>query len=102
MVNISNIVVKYIVLALCILFLVFVVWKLYRDSVAASEELSYWPPEINICPDYWIYDSTDGKCHSGDDTMDPLPTDATDDDLLNACRDAATAGIPWEGVDNLC
>ena len=48
--------VKFVVIGVCLLFLVFVIWKLYRDNAAlSSEDAIYWPPKINKCPDYWTY-----------------------------------------------
>ena len=99
--NVGTEIVKYIVVAICILFMVFVIYKLYRDSVAASSETVYWPPEINRCPDYWVYED-DGLCHGNGSTMEPLSADVTDADLINTCNNIKAQGIAWEGVDNLC
>ena len=63
---------KFIVIAVCILFMVFVIWKLYRDNMASVDSTAvYWPPEINKCPDYWTY-KEDGLCHSYDNSVSPI------------------------------
>ena len=102
-------IVKYIVLAVCLLFLAFVIWKLYRDNLGVTaEDGIYWPPEINRCPDYWTYKS-DGLCHNDnfDYTIEPLvgPVEALD--LEARCIEVSKQTelpdvIPWEGIDNLC
>ena len=97
-------IVKYTVLAVCLLFMAFVIWKLYRDNLAVSSETAvYWPPEINRCPDYWTYKS-DGKCHNDgfSFTIEPLIGKAEDVDLLAKCREIKNlTGVAWEGIDNL-
>jgi hypothetical protein len=93
---------KFAVITVCILFLIFVIWKLYRDNIALKGEDSiYWPPEINKCPDYWTY-TTDGKCHNGDQTMEPLLGDVTGEILVAKCEEIKKQNIPWEGIDDLC
>ena len=101
-------IIKYSVLALCLLFMAFVIWKLYRDNLGVTaEDGIYWPPEINRCPDYWTYKS-DGKCHNDNFnfTIDPLmiSTPVTEDDLIAKCSDLKDKypGVAWEGIDNLC
>ena len=101
--NVTTIV-KYTVLAVCLLFMAFVIWKLYRDnSFVSSENVVYWPPEINRCPDYWTYKS-DGKCHNDgfDFTIEPLIGEAEGVDLLAKCREIkGYTGVAWEGIDSL-
>ena len=94
---------KFIIVAVCLVFIVFVIWKLYRDNIALQgQDAIYWPPEINKCPDYWTYKS-DGKCHKdGNDPIDPLVGNVDEVQLLEKCEQMKAAGIPWEGIDNLC
>ena len=94
---------KIIIIAICLLFLIFVLWKLYRDHMATfgNDDAIYWPPEINKCPDYWTY-KADGKCHRNGETTDPLIGNVTEAQLLEKCEEMKSAGIPWEGIDNLC
>ena len=101
-------IVKYIVVTVCLLFIAFVIWKLYRDNLAVSSETAvYWPPEINRCPDYWTYKS-DGKCHNDDFdfTIDPLIGNVTESELILRCDEINNnelyTGVAWEGIDNLC
>lgn len=93
-------IVKFIVIALSLLFVIFVIWKLYRDNIN-EEALNTWPPVVAKCPDYWTY-KDDGLCHHNNDTMSPLTEDSTEDDLIAKCAEIKEAGIPWEGIDNLC
>ena len=93
---------KFIIVALCLVFIVFVIWKLYRDNLALQgEDAIYWPPDINKCPDYWTYKS-DGKCHRDGNVTDPLVGNVGEAQLLEKCEEMKAAGIPWEGIDNLC
>ena len=93
-------VIKFLVIAICLLFLVFVIWKLYRDNIDAQDAVS-WPPVIAKCPEYWVY-SDDGKCHGGNgQVMDPLTGEMTQEQLVAKCEEVQTAGIPWEGIDIL-
>ena len=97
-------VVKFLVIAICLLFMVFVIWKLYRDNMNAQGiggDSIYWPPEINKCPDYWVY-KQDGKCHRDGQVMDPLTGNVTPEQLVAKCEEVKQAGIPWEGIDTLC
>ena len=100
----STSVIKFIVIAVCLVFMIFVIWKLYRDNMASVDSTTvYWPPEINKCPDYWTY-KEDGKCHSYDasvDPIEPLTGTVTSEMLTNTCK-SLNGQIPWEGVDNLC
>tara|TARA_B100000963_G_C22393331_1_gene565483 strand:+ start:332 stop:643 length:312 start_codon:yes stop_codon:yes gene_type:complete len=99
----SNNIVKICVIAVCVIFMCFVCWKLYRDYIAINaDDAIDWPPEINKCPDYWTYKS-DGMCHNSDGTatMDPLigPIDKEGKALIAKC---GSIDVPWEGIDHLC
>jgi hypothetical protein len=96
-------VIKFLVIAVCLLFIVFVIWKLYRDNINAQVTGAnmYWPPEINKCPDYWVY-KDDGKCHRNGQVRDPLTSNVTAEQLIAKCEEIKKASLPWEGVDNLC
>jgi len=102
--DIGSIIVKCVVIALCLLFMVFVIWKLYQDSVSVQEidgQVVYWPPEINRCPDYWTYEN-DGKCHNNGSTVNALTAPVGATDLKTTCDNMKKLDIPWEGIDNLC
>ena len=98
----SNIL-KFVVIAVCLLFLIFVAWKLYRDNKALrGDDYIYWPPEINKCPDYWTF-KEDGLCHNGTGSFtNPLTGDVTQEELHEKCLQMKAEKIPWEGIDNLC
>ena len=94
-------VIKFIVIAVCLLFIVFVIWKLYRDNIDVQDSIS-WPPVIGKCPDYWVYDS-DGNCHGEDGkVIVPLTGEITQEQLIAKCEEVKNAGIPWDGIDSLC
>ena len=99
----GNNLIKFVMIAVCLLFIVFVIWKLYRDNMGAQGiggDAVYWPPEIDKCPDYWEYKN--GKCRRDGKTIAPLAGDITPNELIARCEEVNAANIPWEGVDNLC
>ena len=100
----SSTIFKFVILALCLLFIIFVVWKLYRDNMAlrGDDDAIYWPPEINKCPDYWTF--KEGECHNGagSKVTDPLTGNVTKEQLHEKCLRMKDEKIPWEGIDNLC
>jgi hypothetical protein len=95
-------VVKFIVIAVCLVFVVFVIWKIYRDNYL--QQNIAWPPEIHKCPDYWVYDKSDGKCHEqgGDGVTDPIGKNSTNEDLIKLCEKMKENNTAWEGIDKLC
>ena len=94
-----NSIVKAVVIFFCIIFLVFVGWKLYRDNFLQKQDM-FWPPEINKCPDYYVYEN-DGYCYKkGKPRVKAIPHDVTPDVLKNICQDMKKNGIVWSGLDN--
>lgn len=92
---------KFVTIGVCLLFIIFVIWKLYRDNIAyTGEDAIYWPPEIDKCPDYWEFKN--GKCHRGGQTIEPLSGDVTAEQLITRCEQVKAMNVPWEGIDNLC
>lgn len=95
---------KFVTLAVCLVFIIFVIWKLYRDNMALrGDDAIYWPPEINKCPDYWTF-KEDGMCHNGAGikVTEPLTGNVTEEQLYEKCLQMKAEKIPWEGIDNLC
>ena len=96
--------VRFIAILICIIFMVFVIWKIYRDNFNLKRVA--WPPEIYKCPDYWTFE--DGVCRntenigSGAKTVEPIQKGWKKEDLKAKCKWTKTNNVPWHGVDNLC
>ena len=109
----SNNIVKICVIAVCVIFMCFVCWKLYRDHMAINaDDAIAWPPEINKCPDYWEVKG-DGRCENvhkvglckagGDNVMDfNDPVFEGKKGMYRKCSWSKQCEAPWEGIDSLC
>jgi len=95
---------RFILILVCIIFLVFVVWKIYRDNFRLKDVA--WPPEIYKCPDYWTFEN--GTCNNkeklgkGEETVEPIQPGYNNRQLKRKCRWTKKNKVPWHGVDNLC
>ena len=70
-----------IAIVMLIAAMIFIGYSLYQKSSDVT-----WPPEIPKCPDFWTYDSTQGKCMPG-------PGQPTDSCEYNGIP-GGTEGVP--------
>lgn len=92
-------IVRGVVVVICIAFLVFVGWKLYRDNFLEEQNI-FWPPEINKCPDYYTY-KRDGYCYKkGKPKIKAIPYNVTPNQLKRLCKQMKRKKIVWSGLDN--
>lgn len=98
--------VKVLVVTICILFAIFVIWKIYK---ATQQNPDNWPPEINKCPDYWTYNEDKDKClnvynlgNNNVESVNPITKESSDREIKEACNKAFNNKYKWSGVDDKC
>ena len=104
---IISLIIKILVISICVLFMIFVIWKIIRYTVLQQDDIA-WPPIINKCPDYWNYEN--GVCQNvykkeedpAPDTVQPIPENVTNEKLIELCNWTNQYTVPWDGIDNLC